>query len=234
MPKFPSMTWLACVSLVALGTAAGATTADPLAKSAMRAYLKTNNAAETDQAVAEAREKLQLLAATEPAATGVANVVLKRGLDHAALAALVNRSNAAPVEVEMKTPIGTSGDVMTMWVFQPALGVFGGTLAEQLEFVVARQRSVYAQRAQAATDPGTAARMSQVAQSNQIRFYRVKVLGTTGELRNLLGEADVAAAFVDIDRERMPELAAQKAALNRPRPAGRVVRHRRQSDGSPF
>jgi hypothetical protein len=227
---------LACLALVAAQVSSASAAQDPLAKASLKAYLKTDDPDTTAQAVTRAREKLQTLAANEPASASEAAILLARGLDAAGVAAIVTRAKGTPIEVELKAPIGDTGRVLTMWAFQPAFEQFGGTLTQRLDYILAVQRAKLLQRASApGADPATAERYRQVAQSPNLRFYRVKVLGTPGELRTLLKETDVAATFVTNDPERIDQATLQKARLeqSRLRPGVPLVLHRRRSDGPP-
>lgn len=232
---------LAVIGLAGLAFVASVTPAtaaqDALAKTALQTYLKTSDAAATTQAVTGAREKLQQLAVTDPTTTAAASILLSRGLDTAGVARIVNRAKAVPVEVEIKTPTA-DGRVMTAWAFQPAFEEFNGTLNDRLDYILARQRVRFLERAGQvqAADPAAAARLRQAAESRELKFYRVEVLGTPAQLKTLLAEADVAAAFVDADPDRVRPESLQKARAGQNSTARArvpIVRNRRKSDGPP-
>jgi hypothetical protein len=216
--------------------AAGAPAApdgDALARTSLEVYLKSADPAANARKVAAARAELAKLARTKPGTQAVASVLLSRGLRGQELAQVLGRAKAWPVEAEIKTPLGDTEHVMTIWLSQRALAEAGGTADEQLSKALGHQRWLAGQRAAESQDAATADTLRKVAESRQLRYYRIDAVGSAAGLARLLDERDVAAAFVDVTPARVSAVVSAKASLAEMRIGPPIAKSRPERLGPP-
>jgi hypothetical protein len=190
-----------------------------LSHSALEGILRESNPRALDAAVRQAHQTMAEQAATAPDALGSASVVFADGLTPARVANL----GLDLLTAEAKVPVGTSGEVYTMWLndFQQR----EGTLQERLDRAIGKMRLRYFQQASAAPKEEQAT-LRELAGSD-IRFYRLEVVATHARLAGLLKDPSVTAVLPATDNKKvvaLQDLRARLASVKRAAPAAPAVR----------
>ncbi len=201
-----------------------------IALSAAMAFFRTPDEGFIERRLAAAHASLTEAARADPEALRAADVLLLRGFNSLEVERLLSRHRLDYMSCETKTPV-SDGTVMTMMTF------FGGpiprlplSIAELVEMDIGRARHNFLWRAQQSADPEDSARLREMGLSQEIGVYRVEIVGTQRDLRNLIAEADVRGVVAEADGARARSFA--KVLSEMPKELPPVIRTRMPRDGS--
>jgi hypothetical protein len=201
--------------VTANGTAAAAGQAAPagrpspstLARSALQGVLRQATQKSLDATVRQAHRGLAEHAARTPDAPTSASLVLTDGLGASAAAGLLSRHRLDLISVEAKEPVGTSGEVQTMWFSD--FDQLDGTLSEKLERTIGKARFRYFRQASVAP-AAEKAKLRELA-TGDIRLYRLEVAATYGTLAGLVDQPSILAVLPDADDRKVIALRERRA-----------------------
>lgn len=228
-----------CPVLVAFATvavsfsvmAARPTDAD-LVFSALAAEVTTDNQAVINQKVEGSRARLAEKMRGNSAEQVGGVIVFARGLDSKEVAQFSSSYRLEVTRAEAKVAVGDEGRVHTTSFGSQSLLLLDGPLDERLEKLVGRQRGMFLAAAQA--DDTDEAGLREAAYSHDIRFYKVEVVGAASSFDRVAKGSEAAAVFVDQTNARVHQLASEREAMARMRPAGSpVIKGRPFSAGPP-
>jgi len=170
---------------------------EQLAREALRGFTRTPNETIAQQVLDAAHERLRAAAQVSPDALQAADVLLRRGYNSGEVEALLTRHSLGFASVEAKTPV-SDGTVMTLWSRQygppPNLP---GTIAEQVDRLLGRQRMQFLRNSQLLGDTDQARRLREIGLSRELGVYRVEVWGRQEALLALLDEPDVRGVIAE-------------------------------------
>jgi len=173
-----------------------------LAREALLGFMRVPDEGIAQRQLDRAHERLRRDARSEPEAMRAADVLLRRGFNAGEVDALLNRHALGFASVEAKTPV-SDGTVMTFWVTQygPPPHI-PGTIAEQVERILGRQRLFFLRRARSEGDTERGLWAREIASSHELGVYRVELWGLQRELLALLDEPEVRGVVADVSELR--------------------------------
>jgi hypothetical protein len=190
---------------------AGATTADnqvDLADATLQGVLRTTDRQTLEASVRQAQRTVADQAAQAPETSGSASIVFDTGMTAPAVSDFLSKRGLDLFAVEAKIPVGTTGEVYTVWLNDVARQ--GATPAQQLERATGAARFRFFQNAVSAI-PAQRSELRAVA-GGDFRFYRAEVVATNARLAATVGAPLVRAVLPDAGDRKVTALRAAQAA----------------------
>jgi hypothetical protein len=201
-----------------------------LVQSALIAEVRTSQESVIRRRLEESRARLAEQLGRDASRLVGGVIVFASGWKSGEVAQFADSHQFEVLRAEAKVAVGDQGIAHTMSLGASSLYLLDGPLDERLDQLLGQQRDMLLAASQASNGSGSD-HYREAAYSQNIRFYKVEVVGPASPFDRVLKGAEAVAVLIDSGDERVRQLASQRETTMRMRGAGRVIEGRHSPSG---